>query len=140
MSVPVSQMYTVASYVLKQKLRGRRRYPFGSPRIVVAALRRGRRATRSRASCGSWPFERIRGFLGSARIPNPDQWTRKVPGNEVAPGPGRLAAKLISTLLVDGMQKTAASVVAAGVPLVSGPAGEPFSVKLRQAALPKHPT
>src|SRR6266853_1656731 len=28
MSVPVSQMYTVASYVLKQKLRGRKRYPF----------------------------------------------------------------------------------------------------------------
>src|SRR6476620_10308367 len=27
MSVPVSQMWTVASYVLKQKLRGRRRYP-----------------------------------------------------------------------------------------------------------------
>ena len=27
MSVPVSQMYTVASYVLKQKLRGRKRYP-----------------------------------------------------------------------------------------------------------------
>jgi len=28
MSVPVSQMYTVASYILKQKLRGRKRYPF----------------------------------------------------------------------------------------------------------------
>ena len=28
MSVPVSQMYTVATYVLKQKLRGRKRYPF----------------------------------------------------------------------------------------------------------------
>jgi len=27
MSVPVSQMYTVASYVLQQKLRGRKRYP-----------------------------------------------------------------------------------------------------------------
>src|SRR6202050_3657908 len=27
MSVPVSQMWTVASYVLKQKLRGRKRYP-----------------------------------------------------------------------------------------------------------------
>ena len=27
MSVPVSQMFTVASYVLKQKLKGRRRYP-----------------------------------------------------------------------------------------------------------------
>ena len=28
MSVPVSQMYTVASYILKQKLRRRKRYPF----------------------------------------------------------------------------------------------------------------
>ena len=28
MSVPVSQMWTVASYVIKQKLAGRRRYPF----------------------------------------------------------------------------------------------------------------
>ena len=27
MSVPVSQMYTVASYVIKQKLSGRKRYP-----------------------------------------------------------------------------------------------------------------
>ena len=27
MSVPVSQMYTVASYVLRQRLRGRKRYP-----------------------------------------------------------------------------------------------------------------
>src|SRR5881409_2229616 len=27
MGVPISQMYTVASYVLKQKLRGRKRYP-----------------------------------------------------------------------------------------------------------------
>src|SRR5688572_32105314 len=27
MGIPVSQMWTVASYVLKQKLRGRRRYP-----------------------------------------------------------------------------------------------------------------
>ena len=27
MSVPVSQMWTVASYVLKQKIRGRKRYP-----------------------------------------------------------------------------------------------------------------
>src|SRR2546430_4941887 len=28
MPVPVSQMWTVATYVLKQKLQGRRRYPF----------------------------------------------------------------------------------------------------------------
>ena len=28
MSVPVSQMWTVASYVLKQKIAGRKRYPF----------------------------------------------------------------------------------------------------------------
>src|SRR3989304_2718051 len=28
MSVPVSQMYTVASYILQQKLRRRKRYPF----------------------------------------------------------------------------------------------------------------
>src|SRR6266498_1054046 len=28
MSVPVSQMWTVATYVLKQKLKGRKRYPF----------------------------------------------------------------------------------------------------------------
>jgi len=27
MSVPISQMYTVASYVIKQKLSGRKRYP-----------------------------------------------------------------------------------------------------------------
>ena len=27
MGVPVSQMWTVASYVLKQKIQGRRRYP-----------------------------------------------------------------------------------------------------------------
>ncbi len=27
MSVPISQMATVASYVVKQKLRGRKRYP-----------------------------------------------------------------------------------------------------------------
>ena len=27
MGIPVSQMWTVASYVLKQKLQGRRRYP-----------------------------------------------------------------------------------------------------------------
>src|SRR5712664_2591937 len=28
MPVPISQMWTVASYVLKQKLRGQKRYPF----------------------------------------------------------------------------------------------------------------
>jgi hypothetical protein len=28
MSVPLSQMYTVASYILRQKLSGRKRYPF----------------------------------------------------------------------------------------------------------------
>src|SRR5262252_2120548 len=28
MSVPLSQMFTVASYIIKQKLAGRRRYPF----------------------------------------------------------------------------------------------------------------
>src|SRR5207302_9816449 len=28
MSVPISQMWTVATYVLKQKLRGQKRYPF----------------------------------------------------------------------------------------------------------------
>src|SRR6267143_426002 len=28
MPVPVSQMWTVATYVLKQKLKGRKRYPF----------------------------------------------------------------------------------------------------------------
>ena len=28
MPVPISQMWTVATYVLKQKLRGQKRYPF----------------------------------------------------------------------------------------------------------------
>jgi len=28
MPVPISQMWTVATYVLKQKLKGRKRYPF----------------------------------------------------------------------------------------------------------------
>src|ERR1700730_18049103 len=28
MPVPISQMWTVASYVLKQKIQGRKRYPF----------------------------------------------------------------------------------------------------------------
>ncbi len=62
-----------------------------------------------------------------------------VPGSDVAPGPGRLAAKLTRTLDVAGMQKTDASVVWAGVSSAIGPAGEPFSVIVAHAVLPKQP-
>ncbi len=63
----------------------------------------------------------------------------KVPGRDVAPGPGRLAAKFTRTLDVDGMQNTDASVTDVGVSSVIGPAGEPFSVIVAHAVLPKQP-
>jgi hypothetical protein len=62
--------------------------------------------------------------------------TRKVPGRAVAPGPGSLAVEFTSPSVVAGMQNTAASVVFAGVPNVMGPAGEPFSMMVRQVPLP----
>lgn len=50
MSVPVSQMWTVASYVLKQRLRGRRRYP------LVLMLEPLFRCNLACAGCGKIQF------------------------------------------------------------------------------------
>ena len=65
--------------------------------------------------------------------------SRKVPGSDTAPGPGRLAEPSTSPLPVAAMQNTEASVTLAGVPGVMGPAGVPFSVMVRQVSLPKQP-
>ena len=64
---------------------------------------------------------------------------RNAPGRETAPGPGRSAEASTSPLPVAVMQNTDASVAADGLPLVISPAGEPFSVIVRQAVLPKQP-
>src|SRR5262245_6227829 len=61
------------------------------------------------------------------------------PGSDTAPGPGRLAAPSTIPLPVFAMQNTDASVTLAGVPGVTGPAGDPVSVIARHAALPKQP-
>jgi hypothetical protein len=66
-------------------------------------------------------------------------WSEKVPGRERAPGPGRSDAASTSPFPVAPKQKTEASVAAAELPFVITPAGEPVSVIVRQAVLPKHP-
>src|SRR5215831_1763912 len=58
----------------------------------------------------------------------------------MAPGPGRSAEASTSPLPVAAMQNTEASVAGAGVPVVTAPAGTPFSVMVRHAVLPKQPT
>jgi len=67
-------------------------------------------------------------------------WTRKVPGSDTAPGPGRLAEASTVPLPVAEMQNTEASVAFAAVPGLTGPAGVPVSLIVRQAVLPKQPT
>jgi hypothetical protein len=56
-----------------------------------------------------------------------------VPGSVVAPGPGSEVAPLMSELDDAGTQKVDARIVAAGTPIVSGPAGAPVSRINRQA-------
>src|SRR5215831_5800142 len=62
-----------------------------------------------------------------------------MPGSAMAPGPGRLAEASTRPLPVAGTQNTEASVAFAGVFVRSGPPGEPVSLIVRQAALPKQP-
>lgn len=60
----------------------------------------------------------------------------KLPTRIVAPGPGRFAAKFTSALLVDGTQKIEASLIGAGLPIDSGPAGAPLATMRRQVEPP----
>src|SRR5262245_8625654 len=62
-----------------------------------------------------------------------------MPGSATAPGPGRSAAPFTTALLVAGMQNVAASVAFAGTFVRTCPAGEPFSLIVRQLVLPKQP-
>ena len=50
MAVPISQMWTVATYVLRQRLRGRRRYP------LVLMLEPLFRCNLACAGCGKIPL------------------------------------------------------------------------------------
>jgi hypothetical protein len=71
-----------------------------------------------------------------------DSPSRILPLSVVAPGPGSDVAPLISGLVVAGTQNTEASVVSAGTPRVSGPAGLPVSRISRQdceSGFVKHP-
>jgi hypothetical protein len=65
--------------------------------------------------------------------------TAKVPGSEMAPGPGREAEPSTAPLPVAGMQKVEARVMLFGAPGASAPAGVPFSVLARRWGLPKQP-
>jgi len=62
-----------------------------------------------------------------------------VPTSDTAPGPGRSAEASTRPLPVAAMQNVDASVAPAGVPTLTAPAAAPFSVIVRQAALPKQP-
>src|SRR5262245_3559887 len=66
--------------------------------------------------------------------------SRNWPGSDTAPGPGRLAEVSIRKLPVAAMQKVEASVTFVGTSAITGPAGTPFSVILRQSFVPKQPT
>ena len=67
------------------------------------------------------------------------QLTESVPGNDTAPGPGRLAEASTSPLPVAETQNTEASVPFAAIPGVIGPARVPFSVMVRQPGCWKQP-
>ena len=54
MPVPIAQMYTVASYLLRQKLRGRRRYP------LVLMLEPLYRCNLACAGCGKIQYPKQR--------------------------------------------------------------------------------
>jgi hypothetical protein len=62
-----------------------------------------------------------------------------VPGSETAPGPGRSGAPFTTPLPVAGMQNVAASVAFFWTFVRTCPAGEPVSLIVRQAVLPKQP-
>jgi hypothetical protein len=71
-----------------------------------------------------------------------DSISTTLPLSVVAPGPGSDVAPLMSGFVVAGTQNTEASVVSAGTPRVSGPAGLPTSRISRQASelgFVKHP-
>ncbi len=58
MAVPISQMWTVATYVLKQKLKGRRRYPLVSDAGASVSLQPGLRRMRKDPVSSAHPEDR----------------------------------------------------------------------------------
>ena len=84
MSVPVSQMFTVASYVIKQKLRGRKRYP------LVLMLEPLFRCNLACAGCGKiqYPAQILKKHLTRGAVPQGRRGVRRPDGEH----PGRRAA------------------------------------------------
>jgi hopanoid biosynthesis associated radical SAM protein HpnH len=97
MSVPVSQMWTVATYVLKQRLRGRRRYP------LVLMLEPLFRCNLACAGCGKiqYPAQILRKHLTVeqclAAVDECGAPLVSIPGGEplLYPDIGRLVAALV---------------------------------------------
>ena len=97
MSVPLSQMFTVASYVLRQKIRGNKRYP------LVLMLEPLFRCNLACAGCGKiqYPAQILRKHLSVERCVEAVEECGapmvSIPGGEplMYPDIGRLAAELV---------------------------------------------
>src|SRR5262245_54441199 len=98
MSVPVSQMFTVASYVLGQRLRGRKRYP------LVLMLEPLFRCNLACAGCGKiqYPAQSVKKHLTVERclaaVEECGAPMVSIPGGEplMYPGIDRLVAELVA--------------------------------------------